>query len=58
MSSKTWVMIGMGVGSTVGALVPMLFGDSSFFDGWSVLGTTVGGIIGIWLGYKIGKALS
>lgn len=55
---KTWVMIGMGVGSTVGALVPMLFGDASLLDGWSILGTLVGGILGIWAGYKIGKALS
>lgn len=55
---KTWVMIGMGVGSTLGAVVPMLFGDASLLDGWSILGVLVGGMVGIWLGYKIGKALS
>ena len=58
MSMKAWVMIGMGVGSTLGAFVPMLFGDASFLDGWSILSTFVGGMVGIWLGYKAGKALS
>ena len=51
------MMTGMGAGSTLGAVMPMLFGDVSLFDGWSVLGTFTGGIIGIWLGYKVGKAL-
>ncbi len=58
MNMKTWVMIGMGVGSTLGALVPMLLGSSDLMGGWSILGGTVGGLLGIWLGYKIGKALS
>lgn len=44
-------VIGMGTGS----YIPVLFGDSSFLDGWSILGGLVGGIAGIWLGVQLAK---
>lgn len=47
----------MGVGSAAGAFLPVLLGDASLLDGWSILGTLVGGLAGVWLGYKVGRAL-
>jgi hypothetical protein len=44
------IMLGMVVGSIAGGYLPALFG----FDGFmaSLLGSSFGGIIGIWIGYK------
>lgn len=43
------------IGMVVGSSAPMLFGDNSFLDGWSLLGGMVGGFLGIWLGVVISK---
>lgn len=46
--------MGLFVGSTIGGLLPELFGASLL--SWSgEIGSAVGGIAGIWLGYVIGK---
>ncbi len=54
MNSKTLIMIGMAVGSTLGSCVPTLWGA-----GWlsiaSVLFGGVGGLLGIWAGYKVSR---
>lgn len=55
---KTWVMIGMGVGTTIGGALPFVLPLSQDAKtGWSILGGLIGGFLGIWLGYKAGKAL-
>ena len=43
-------MLGMVVGSIAGGYLPALFG----FDGLmvSLSGSFIGGIIGVWIGYK------
>ena len=43
-----------GVGGTVGGYLPVVFGQSSF-GGWSLLGAFVGGLVGIWIGYKLSQ---
>lgn len=50
MSRKKLIMLGMVVGSIAGGYLPALFG----FDGLmvSLLGSFIGGIIGVWIGYK------
>ena len=54
MISKKLVTIGMVVGSTIGGYVPTLWGA-----GWlsltSVVGGIVGGVVGIWAGYKLSR---
>jgi len=40
--------------STVGAYIPVLFGDS-LLDGWSILGGLIGGLFGVWLGVVVSK---
>ena len=49
MSRKKLIMLGMVAGSIAGGYLPALFG----FDGLmvSLLGSTLGGMIGIWIGY-------
>ena len=57
MSTKSLVMFGMILGSTAGGFIPLLWGDS-FLSMWSLITTAIGGFLGIYLGYKLGKYLS
>jgi len=52
MSSKTYTWLGMFVGSTIGAYIPVMWGGS-IFSFTSILLTTLGGFIGIWIGFKL-----
>jgi len=40
------------VGSTIGGIVPSIFG-AGMFSGWGIIGSAVGGILGIWVAVKI-----
>ena len=51
------ITLGVTIGSTVGALLPQLWGDSDFLSLSSMALGFVGGIIGIWAGVKLGKLL-
>jgi hypothetical protein len=51
MSSKTIVMLGMVIGSTVGGYIPSLF-HAGFLSIWGVVGSAIGGLLGIWVTYK------
>lgn len=42
----------LGTSMSVGGLIPVLLGQSAF-GGWSLLGTTIGGFIGIYIYVKI-----
>lgn len=42
----------MIIGSTIGGYIPNLWGDS-FLSFSSVILTAVGGLLGIWIGYKM-----
>jgi hypothetical protein len=52
MNSKSLVWIFMAIGSTIGGYIPALWGDG-FFSMWSVILTAVGGIAGIYIGFKL-----
>lgn len=56
--NKMAITVCMTIGTLVGSLLPVWFGDTSWFDGWSILGSFIGGVIGIWLGVKVGRMLS
>ena len=56
--NKMLIALGMGVGSTIGALLPQLWGDKDLLGGMSILLGLVGGIVGIWLAVKLNKQLS
>jgi predicted esterase YcpF (UPF0227 family) len=52
MDSKKVVMTGMIIGSSLGGYLPVLWGGS-LFSFTSILLTAVGGLLGIYLGFKI-----
>lgn len=52
MSAKALVSLGMFLGTTVGGYAPVLFG-ADIFSYWSLLGTLLGGILGIIIGWKL-----
>lgn len=49
---KKLIWMGLFVGSLVGSFLPSLWGDS-MLSMWSVVLSAVGGIAGIWLGYRL-----
>ena len=54
MSAKSLIWIGVFVGSTVGGSLPMLWGGG-FMSMSSVILSTVGGLAGIWGGFKLSQ---
>ena len=50
MPRKKLIMLGMVAGSIAGGYLPALFGLDGLMV--SLLGSFIGGIIGIWIGYK------
>lgn len=55
---KLLVTIGAAAGGIAGAYVPYLWGDTDLFSGMSILFSVIGGLVGIWAGYKLAKRLS
>lgn len=52
MSRKTAIIIGAIIGSLLGGYLPTLFGaDSISF--WSLIGSAVGGLIGIYVSFRL-----
>lgn len=54
---KSLIYIGATIGGIAGAYIPALWGDSNMFSGWSLLMGAIGGVIGIYVGYKIQENL-
>lgn len=52
MPTKGLIMLGMTAGSIAGGYFPMIFGAGAF-SYWSILGSAVGGVLGIWIMWKI-----
>jgi len=50
MSRKKFIMIGMVIGSIAGGYAPMLLGVDSISA--SLIGSAIGGFLGIWGAYK------
>ncbi|MDP3941619.1 MAG: hypothetical protein Q8Q49_04915 [bacterium] len=57
MSTKTLVWLGVIIGSVMGQFVPTLFGIS-FLSAWAIVGSGIGGILGIIIGIKIGNRIN
>jgi hypothetical protein len=53
MNRRTLIWIGLLSGSAMGAYLPTLWGSDGLTLS-AVLGSTIGGIGGIWLGFKMG----
>jgi len=54
--TKKFVWIGLFVGSTAGNLAPLLWGGDAISVSGVVL-SIVGGILGIWVGYRWAQSL-
>ena len=54
MNAKRTIMIFTVVGGTIGGYIPVLWG-ASFMSIASVLWSTIGGIAGIWIGFKLSR---
>lgn len=52
MSGKSLVMVGMFVGSIIGGYIPVLFG-ASILSFTSLIGNTIGAVVGIFIAYKL-----
>jgi uncharacterized membrane protein YeaQ/YmgE (transglycosylase-associated protein family) len=50
MSRKKLILLGMVAGSMAGGYLPALFGQDELMV--SLLGSFIGGMVGIWIGYK------
>ena len=55
MASKSFIWFGAIVGSSIGGVLPMFFGGDMFGMA-AIIWSTVGGILGIWIAFKIGEA--
>lgn len=51
---RRMIWLGLFVGSGIGGLIPSLWG-AGFFSFSSIILTAVGGILGIWFGFKISQ---
>jgi len=45
-------MIGMVIGSIIGGYLPVIFG-ASLLSFTSIVGNAIGGILGIWIAFKL-----
>ena len=54
MERKKLIWLRLFVGSTVGGFIPSLWG-SDLISMSGVIGSAIGGIIGIWLGFRLGE---
>ncbi len=53
MGSKTIITLGATVGSVAGSYLPAVWGNSDGLSFISLISGSIGGIIGIWIGYKL-----
>jgi len=56
MSAKSLIWIGVLVGSTIGSFIPSLWG-AGYLSMSSVILSTVGGIAGIWAGFRLSQSI-
>ena len=54
MSRKFMILFGMTIGSIAGGYIPTLLGANTF-SLTSLFGSTAGGILGIWLAFKLSR---
>ncbi|MBD2439095.1 hypothetical protein [Nostoc sp. FACHB-110] len=54
--NKFIIGIGMFLGSTIGSYIPVLWGGN-LLSLTSIFLSVIGGILGIWLGYRLSKYL-
>ncbi len=56
MTLKFLIVVGVIAGSTIGSFIPAIWGDS-IFSFSSIVLSFIGGLAGIWAGYKVHQAI-
>jgi hypothetical protein len=56
VSSRKLIWLGFFIGSTVGGMLPPLWGGDMLSTSGFLL-SVVGGIVGIWAGYRVARSL-
>ncbi|MEK9177488.1 MAG: hypothetical protein AAB777_00025 [Patescibacteria group bacterium] len=56
MNLRSLIWFGVFAGSTVGGFIPKLWG-ASLFSMSSVILSAIGGLAGIWIGYKLSQII-
>ncbi|MCA9349227.1 hypothetical protein KC878_03775 [Candidatus Saccharibacteria bacterium] len=51
--NKTVLYICMSIFAGIGGYIPTLLGDTSWMSGWGILGSTIGGIVGVLVARKL-----
>lgn len=51
---KSIIVLTSGFGGAIGGFLPVLFGANGL-SGWSIIGAFIGGIVGIYVGFKISQ---
>ena len=54
METKTYIYLGIFIGSTIGSWLGSLLGGG-FLSAWSIILGTIGSLLGIGVGYKLGE---
>ena len=54
MTTKRLIWFGAIIGSTLGGMVPGLW-HASMLSLWGLILSTIGALIGIWIGWKLGQ---
>ncbi len=54
LMNKTIMYLFITIGGLIGAYIPTFFGADGFSI-WSVVGSTIGGLAGIWAAYKLSQ---
>ena len=52
---KLLIWTGLSIGGIVGGWAGAALDHGNWFGGWSILLSAIGSLVGIWLGYKLGK---
>lgn len=52
---KLMIWIGITVGGLAGSWLGALLDGNNYLGGWSILLGAVGSLLGVWIGYKVGK---
>lgn len=56
METKTYIWIGIFIGSLVGGSIGSAMDNGNPFGAWGLLLGTIGSLVGIWAGYKLGNS--
>ena len=54
MNAKSFIWLSVAVFGTIGGYIPVLFGGSEL-SFTSIFGTIIGGLFGIWFGFKVSQ---